>query len=57
MKIAVWPCGSWCPTENVEQYSRDVGLGDDYARFTADSEEMAERIALNVQAGRQPLSA
>ena len=56
MKIAVWPDGTWCEHQQIESTMRDVGLSDDFAVFSADSEATAERIAANFQAGRAPLA-
>mgnify|MGYP001031795732 CR=1 FL=1 len=56
MKIAVWPDGTWCEHQQIESTMRDVGLSDDFAVFSADSEATAERIAANIQAGRAPLA-
>lgn len=56
MKIAVWPDGTWCEHQQIESTMRDVGLSDDFAVITTDSEATAERIAANIQAGRPPLA-
>lgn len=56
MKIAVWPTGEWCWQNDIECYMRDANLSDDFAAFTVDSADTAERIAGNIEAGRPPLS-
>lgn len=49
MKIAVWPDGTWCDALDVERHQREAGLGDDYAIYSADSDEHADAIAIRVQ--------
>lgn len=42
MKIAVWPDGTWCDMYEVNQMTH---LSDDYAVYSVDSVDAAERIA------------
>jgi hypothetical protein len=56
MKIAVWSDGTWCQHHEIEATMNNQGLSDDFAVFSADSEDAAERIANNIQAGRSPLA-
>lgn len=57
MKIAVWPNGHWCEHLDAGATMRQQNLSDDFAVFTVDSEEAAERVAANIEAGRSPLAA
>lgn len=48
MRVAIWPHGVWCEESEVERFMAEASLSDDYAVYTVDSEEAAERQAERV---------